>query len=73
LDGVVSTEDFDRKFEFSDYRGPARLEEAEAALDLRPAPAKKAHFGVDRQMVWIAVIAVLVIVAVFLALRVSLF
>jgi phospholipid/cholesterol/gamma-HCH transport system ATP-binding protein len=73
LDGVVSTEDFDRKFEFSDYRGPARLEEAEAALDLRPAPAKKAHFGVDRQMVWIAVIAVLVLVAVFLALRVSLF
>ena len=73
LDGIVTTEDFDRKFEFSDYQGPAMLGDAEAAAVSRPAPAKKAHFGVDRQMLWIGLAAVVLIIVVLLALRVSLF
>lgn len=73
LDGIITTDDFDRRFEFSDFRGPALLEEAEAAIVRRPVPPKKARFGGDRQTVWIAVVAVIVIIVVFLALRVSLF
>jgi phospholipid/cholesterol/gamma-HCH transport system ATP-binding protein len=74
LDGIVDTEDFDRRFEFSDYLGPARLREAEvAAVRNRPAPAKKIRFGADLRMVGIAVIAVVVIVVVLLATKVQLF
>jgi phospholipid/cholesterol/gamma-HCH transport system ATP-binding protein len=72
LDGIRSTEDFDRRFEFSDYTGPPRLADAEASADRRaPAPVKRSGF--DAKMAWLAVLAVLVIVAVIMAARVTLF
>jgi phospholipid/cholesterol/gamma-HCH transport system ATP-binding protein len=74
LDGIKSTEDFDRRFEFSDFTGPPKLDEAEADADRRPAqPVRKKTLGVDSQMIWIAVIAVIVIVAILLAVQVKLF
>jgi phospholipid/cholesterol/gamma-HCH transport system ATP-binding protein len=69
LDGIVSTEDFDRKFEFSDFQGPPRLEDAEAAAErLRPEEPKK--FTFDPQMMIIAVVAIVLVTAVFLALKI---
>lgn len=69
LEGVESTEDFDRKFEFSDYQGPPRFEDAEAAAERRrPKPAKTFHF--DPQMVIIAIVAIVLVTAVFLALKI---
>ncbi len=70
LEGIKSTEDFDRRFEFSDYIGPPRLEDAEAAADRkRPKPRKVFQFSVDPQMVVIAVVALILLTAVFLALK----
>lgn len=74
LDGVITTDDFDRRFEFSDFRGPARLEEAEVAADRvkgRAGPSPRP--AIDPRMAWIGVVAVLVIVVVLVIARVSLF
>jgi phospholipid/cholesterol/gamma-HCH transport system ATP-binding protein len=69
LEGIETTEDFDRKFEFSDFQGPPRLEDAEAAAErLRPKEPKNINF--DPQMVIIAVVAIVLITAVFLALKI---
>lgn len=69
LEGIESTEDFDRKFEFSDFQGPPRMEDAEAAAErLRPKDPKTLKF--DPQMLIIAVVAIVLITAVFLALKV---
>ncbi|MBV9313088.1 MAG: ATP-binding cassette domain-containing protein [Pseudonocardia sp.] len=71
LDGIQSTEDFDRRFEFSDYVGPPRLEDVEAAaVRKRPKTRKVYHLTIVPQMVIIAVIALILITAVFLAARV---
>jgi phospholipid/cholesterol/gamma-HCH transport system ATP-binding protein len=71
LDGIRGSDDFDRRYEFSDYKGPPRLEEAEAAADRRRPEQKHTTFGlnVDPQMVWIAIIAVIVIVVLFVVLK----
>jgi phospholipid/cholesterol/gamma-HCH transport system ATP-binding protein len=69
LAGIESTEDFDRKFEFSDYQGPPRLEDAEASAErLRPKKPKEIKF--DPQMMIIAVVALVLITAVFVALKI---
>jgi len=71
LDGVQSTEDFDRRFEFSDCTGPPRLEDAEAAADRRPStrPRVGSRSGADMQMAWIAIAAVALIAALFIAVK----
>ncbi len=68
LEGIESTDDFDRKFEFSDYIGPERLSAAEAAAE-RKRPEPKS-FTIDPQMVIITVVAIVMITAVFLALKI---
>lgn len=70
LEGVESTEDFDRKFEFSDYQGPPRLEDAEAAAERRRPKEREEHsISFDPQLVIIAVVAIILITAVILALK----
>jgi phospholipid/cholesterol/gamma-HCH transport system ATP-binding protein len=70
LDGVETTEDFDRRFEFSDFVGPPRLEAAEAAAERRrPTPKRAYQFAVEPQMVWIAVAAVVLLAALFIAVK----
>jgi phospholipid/cholesterol/gamma-HCH transport system ATP-binding protein len=61
LEGIVTPEDFDRRFEFSDYRGPAQLEEA---LRLTPRPPKAKP--VDWSLVSFEVAAVLVVVVLII-------
>ncbi|WP_156935253.1 ATP-binding cassette domain-containing protein [Pseudonocardia spinosispora] len=75
LHGIETTDDFDARFEFSDYTGPPRLDEAEASAERRRPPAvkPKSWFGVDPQWTWIALVAILVIVAFLLVARVGLF
>jgi phospholipid/cholesterol/gamma-HCH transport system ATP-binding protein len=77
LEGINSTEDFDRKFEFSDYRGPAMLAEAEMAAVRNRADREAAQppprTGADRRLVWLAVAAVVLIVVVLMVTGVSLF
>jgi phospholipid/cholesterol/gamma-HCH transport system ATP-binding protein len=71
LYGIESTDDFDRRFEFSDFVGPPRYEDAEASADRRrrPKPAGRYQFLVEPQMVWIAVAALVLIAALFIAVR----
>lgn len=71
LDGVETTDDFDRKFEFSDYQGPPKLADAEADAERRPRkPADQEHkVGFDPQLVIIAVVAIVLITAVILGLQ----
>jgi phospholipid/cholesterol/gamma-HCH transport system ATP-binding protein len=70
LYGVESTDDFDRRFEFSDFVGPPRLEDAEADSERRrPKPTGRYQFLVEPQMVWIAVAALVLIAALFIAVR----
>lgn len=70
LDGVRTSEDFDRRFDFSDYSGPPRLTDAEAAA-VRPAPTvvRTSGPGSDRTVVWLAVLAAALLLALFLAVR----
>jgi phospholipid/cholesterol/gamma-HCH transport system ATP-binding protein len=63
LEGIESTEDFDRRFEFSDYRGPAQLDAALMGIK-KEIPARR----VDWQLLLfsfsaVAVVAIVVIVA----------
>ena len=71
LDGVETTDDFDRKFEFSDYQGPPTLADAEADAERRPrTPERRLHtVSFDPQLVIIAVVAVVLITAVILGLQ----
>jgi phospholipid/cholesterol/gamma-HCH transport system ATP-binding protein len=70
LDGVESTEDFDRRFEFSDFTGPPRLEDAEADADRQRPPAGRSYqLPVDPQMVWIALAAVVLIAVLFVTVK----
>jgi phospholipid/cholesterol/gamma-HCH transport system ATP-binding protein len=72
LHGVQTTEDFDRRFEFSDFVGPPRLDEAKAVVAERRPPARSSSsFAVDPKQVWLAIVAVLVIAALYLAVKVS--
>lgn len=68
LEGIESTDDFDRKFEFSDYIGPERLAAAEAAAE-RKRPEPK-FLKIDPQILIIALVAIALITTVFLALRI---
>ncbi|MBO0878186.1 MAG: ATP-binding cassette domain-containing protein, partial [Pseudonocardia sp.] len=53
LAGVHSTEDFDRRFEFSDFVGPPRLADAEVALlQRRSPPPRRADRPMDLRQVW---------------------
>lgn len=71
LAGVHSTEDFDRRFQFSDSAGPPRLADAEAAVRGRPGPpTHRPDRPMDLRQVWIAVLAVLLVVAAVLAVKV---
>lgn len=71
LEGVETTDDFDRKFEFSDYQGPPKLVDAEADAERRPRkPAAKEHkVSFDPQLVIIAVVAIVLVTAVILGLQ----
>jgi phospholipid/cholesterol/gamma-HCH transport system ATP-binding protein len=71
LDGIETTDDFDRKFEFSDYQGPPKLADAEADADRRPRaqPDREHKISFDPQLVIIAVVAIVLITAVILGLQ----
>jgi phospholipid/cholesterol/gamma-HCH transport system ATP-binding protein len=70
LEGIESTDDFDRKFEFSDYQGPPRLADAEAAAERRRPPERKEfQVSFDPRLVIIAVVAIVLITMVLLALK----
>lgn len=71
LSGVRSTEDFDRKFEFSDYHGPPRLEDAEAAAGRKRGGRKMLELNMDPQMIWLAVAGLILITLLFIALTVT--
>jgi phospholipid/cholesterol/gamma-HCH transport system ATP-binding protein len=71
LAGIHSTEDFDSRFEFSGFVGPPRLADAEAAVPRGPRPPPhRADRPMDTRQVWIAVVAVLLLVALVLAVKV---
>ncbi|WP_028925986.1 ATP-binding cassette domain-containing protein [Pseudonocardia acaciae] len=83
LAGVETTEDFDRRFEFSEFVGPPRLEDAEAAAlqrrhrppgagpeSLQHPPARPADRPMNLRQVWVAVLVVLLVIAAVLALKV---
>jgi ABC-type multidrug transport system ATPase subunit len=68
LNGVKTSEDFDRIYEFSEVAGPLpQLEDAEANSERkRRRLAKTAKFNVDPIMITVAVIGVVIILAAFL-------
>jgi phospholipid/cholesterol/gamma-HCH transport system ATP-binding protein len=71
LDGVESSEEFDRRFEFSDYLGPARLRDAWAAADRKqPKPPKNARLTTYSHLVWITVIAALTLLILVIGLKI---
>jgi phospholipid/cholesterol/gamma-HCH transport system ATP-binding protein len=75
LEGVESTDDFDRRFEFSDYRGPAQLEEAEEVVRRARQDEEKQQDSrrLDQPMVWVAIAAVVLIVVIIVITGVNFF
>jgi phospholipid/cholesterol/gamma-HCH transport system ATP-binding protein len=69
LEGIGSTEDFDRAFEFSDDTGPPRLEDAEADADRHRPADERRTITFDPQLVIIALVGLLLVIAVVLGLR----
>ncbi|HZZ51245.1 MAG TPA: ATP-binding cassette domain-containing protein [Pseudonocardia sp.] len=75
LEGIESTEDFDRRFEFSDYRGPAQLEEAEEIVrrSRKDEEQRQEPRRADRPMLWVAIGAVVLIALIIVITRVNFF
>jgi phospholipid/cholesterol/gamma-HCH transport system ATP-binding protein len=75
LDGVETTDDFDRRFEFSDFVGPPRLDPAEvAALQRRvegrdPNIRRPGQFSGDPRMIWGAAAVVILIIVLFVVVK----
>lgn len=70
LAGVHSTEDFDCRFEFSDFVGPPWLTDAEAAaLGTERQPVRRPDRAMDPRQVWLAILAALLVVALVIVAR----
>ena len=71
LDGIASSGDFDRRFEFSDYLGPPRLRDAVAAADRQLPPSNKTRrLAMYSRILWIAVIVGISIVILTVGIKI---
>jgi phospholipid/cholesterol/gamma-HCH transport system ATP-binding protein len=72
LDGIESTDDFDRRFEFSDFVGPPRIDAAEIdALQRHRSPEARrpGQFSGDPRLIWAAAAAVVLIIVLFVVVK----
>jgi phospholipid/cholesterol/gamma-HCH transport system ATP-binding protein len=70
LQGIESTEDFDRRFEFSDYQGPPQLEQALKYATKPKTSSLEADWN-KRQVFWFSIAAVLSIAVLILVAKLS--
>ena len=73
LDGIESTDDFDKKFEFSDYTGPAALDDVATIAERKKAGRRSSKLPVDARLTVIALGLLVIIAVLFLLAKAHVF
>lgn len=73
LEDVESTDDFDKRFEFSDYTGPARLDDVATIAERKREGRRSTGLPVDARMTWIALGLLALIVVLFVLAKAHVF